>query len=142
MSFWDNHKDSIKAGGISVLKGAGKATKAVSKAGYSAYKNHNSKSNAAPSEEQDSHQVEEGYMPAARDDPKSFPPPPKHVAAYGTQGASHMVQQQQHISHIWQLNLNLQIWLTTITHIINPLNNNNNTISHYRCNIHLNSNTL
>lgn len=95
MSFWDNHKDSIKAGGISVLKGAGKATKAVSKAGYSAYKNHNSKSNAAPSEEQDSHQVEEGYMPAARDDPKSFPPPPKHVAAYGTQGASHMVQQQQ-----------------------------------------------
>lgn len=53
MSFWENNKGSIKSGGMSLLKGAGKATATVSKAGYGAYKNHqaNKKNALAESEE-------------------------------------------------------------------------------------------
>lgn len=81
MSFWENNKGSIKSGGLAVLKGAGKATTAVSKAGYSAYKNHNSKKAEAKAEEEEEAEMESSHYGGSLSyrDPKSFPPPPQHV---------------------------------------------------------------
>lgn len=88
MSFWDNNKDSIKSGSLSVLKGAGRATKAVSKAGYSAYKSHNNNKHSGgkdgEGEEDDDDNPGHSYVGTINyRDPKSFPPPPHHVGAYG-----------------------------------------------------------
>lgn len=74
MSFWDNNKDSIKSGGIALVKGAGKATAAVGKAGYGAYKNHkNGGPNGDSKEDLSTFATNINYQ-----DPKSFPAPPIH----------------------------------------------------------------
>jgi hypothetical protein len=85
MSFWDNNKDSIKSGSMSVLRGAGKATVAVSKAGYTAVKNHNNNKKGTGKDDEDD---SEDSLPTNNTsinyrDPKAFPPPPRHVGAYG-----------------------------------------------------------
>lgn len=89
MSFWENNKGSIKSGGLAVLKGAGKATSAVGKAGYSAYKNHNNKkpgSKPEGEEEEEAAVESNNYGSMTYRDPKSFPPPPHHVGAGGQPG--------------------------------------------------------
>ena len=89
MSFWDNNKDSFKKAGVSTVKGIGKGTKAVSKAGYNTYKRSEAKRNGtAYDEDGNTDQEAQSYSgpPIAKiekDQLKLLPAPPKrNVGAF------------------------------------------------------------